>query len=301
MRKILLASTALVAMTSVSAMASDITISGSMNFIYSSDAQDENTDGLALGSASDFESETDVNINFTNTTDSGITTTLGVGFDEANATDDMTATISSDFGEIKIVSAGADDNYVVTFDEKYNKAGEGTDGENFLLGGATGESIGYKLPTLVSGLTVALQHSNEDTTESFGYGASYNAGVATVGYAFMSSSSATSVTTEYTSANVSGTIAGIGYGIEKNERAAGTSIDEATSWGVSYALDGITLAYESSKSETEAGDYDDYTQVAVSYSIAPGMTAIITSSDVTATDSAATAVEELEAQLKLSF
>jgi len=302
MRKILLASTALVALTSVSAMAADVTISGSMNFIYSSDAQDENTDGSALGSASDFESETDMNVKFSATTDSGITTTLDVGFDEADTDyDDATATISGDFGEIKIVSAGADDNYVISMDNAFDKAGEGTEGEGFELGGSAGESIGYKLPTLVEGLTIAMEHSNEDTTEHFGYGISYDAGVAKVSYAFISESTSTSLNNEYTSVSLTSSVAGINFGIEKNEIAAGTSIDEATLWGVSYALDGITLAYESGKSENENGDYDDYTQVAVSYSVAPGITAVLTSSEVDGIASGTTDVEELEAQLKLSF
>jgi len=302
MRKILLASTALVALTSVSAMAADVTISGSMNFIYSSDTQDENTDGSALGSASDFDSETDLNVNFSATTDSGITTTLNVGIDESNVNDDATATISGDFGEIKIVSAGMDDNYVISMDNAFDKAGEGTEGEGFELGGSTGESIGYKLPTLVEGLTIAMEHSNEDTTEYFGYGLSYDAGVAKVSYAFVTESTTTSLNNEYTSISLTSSVAGINFGIEKNEIAAGTSIDEATLWGVSYALDAITLAYESGVSENESGDFDDYTQIAVSYSVAPGITAVLTSSEVNdIAGSGAADVEELEAQLKLSF
>ena len=67
MRKVLLASTALVALGSVSAMAADITISGSYNFIDMGDG--ENT-ADETGTAN----EGDVNIKFSNTTDSGITT-----------------------------------------------------------------------------------------------------------------------------------------------------------------------------------------------------------------------------------
>jgi hypothetical protein len=305
MRKVLLASTALVALTSVSAMAADVTISGSMNFIYSSDAQDENkagtANGAALGSASDFEAETDMNVMFTATTDSGITTTLNMGVDEADQTDETTATISGDFGEFKIITGNNDDNYVVGMDEAHNKAGEGTAGTSFGLGGVEGESLGYKLPSLVDGLTVAVQHSNEDTTESFGYGVSYNAGIVTATYAYMETDNATSDRTERTSMNLAGSVAGIGFGIEKNEIALGTSIDEATLWGVSYTMDSLTLAYESGASENESGDFDDYTQIAVSYAIAPGITAVLTSSEVNAVAAAATEVEEIEAQLKLSF
>ena len=48
MRKILLASTALVALSSVSAMAADITISGGYNFMFQNDTKDEETDSGAL-------------------------------------------------------------------------------------------------------------------------------------------------------------------------------------------------------------------------------------------------------------
>jgi len=306
MRKILLASTALVALTSVSAMAADVTISGGMNFIYSNDAKDENTDGSALTSASEFSAETDVNIKFSATTDSGITTTLNVGIDESDRTDDKTATISGDFGEIKITTAAgtasqADDNYVTAMDNAFDKAGEGQEGEGFELAGATGETIGYKLPTLVEGLTVAIQHANEDSTESFGYGASYNAGIATVGYAKMSAAGE-----EWTSVNLKGSVAGIAFGVEKNEitgtGGVATSEDEATLWGLAYTMDSITLAYERGASKNESGDFDDYSQIAVSYAVAPGITAIVTSSEVNdVAGSGAADVEELEAQLKLSF
>ncbi len=296
MRKILLASTALVALTSVSAMAADVTISGSASLIYKTDDNNEPSNGDA-GSASAMSSETDVNISFSNTTDSGITATLNAGFDESNNTDDATATISGDFGTIKIIPQGADSNYVVSYDETYDKAGEGTGGEAFGLGGATGESIGYQLPTIVDGLTLAVQHSNEDASESFGYGASFNAGVAKIGYAKMASN-----TTEYTTINLSGSVSGLGFGIEQNKVEAGTSQDEATLWGVSYSMDAITLAYESGAAENESGDVEDYSQIAVSYAVAPGITTVITSSEVNDIDgSNAADVEELEIQLKLSF
>jgi len=296
MRKILLASTALVALTSVSAMAADVTISGSASLIYKTDDNNEPSNGDA-GSASTMSSETDVNISFSNTTDSGITATLNAGFDEGSNTDDATATISGDFGTIKIIPQGADSNYVVSYDETYDKAGEGTGGEAFNLDGATGESIGYQLPTIVDGLTLAVQHSNEDTSESFGYGASFNAGVAKIGYAKMSTN-----TTDYTTINLSGSVSGLGFGIEQNKVEAGTSQDEATMWGISYSMDAITLAYESGAAENESGDVEDYSQIAVSYAVAPGITTVITSSEVNDVDgNNAADVEELEIQLKLSF
>ena len=298
MRKILLASTALVALTSVSAMAADVTISGSASLIYTNDDQNEATTGGSLASASSMGSETDVNIKFSNTTDSGITTTLNAGFDESNNTDDTVATVGGDFGELKIVIDGNDDNYVVGNDEVANMAGEGSAGSSFGLAGATGESIGYKLPSIVDGLTLAIQHSNEDTSESFGYAAKFNAGIVTVGYGKMSTN-----TTDYTSVGIAGSVSGISFGYEKNEVVNGSSEDEATIMGLSYTMDAITLAYETGAAKDEGGDLDDYKQLAVSYAVAPGITTVLTSSEVNnidATDGAAD-VESMEIQLKLSF
>ena len=133
MRKILLASTALVALGSFSAHAADITISGEYNFIYT-------VDGENTADETDTADEGDVNIKFSNTTDSGITTTLNYGLHETGlksnagaahvagadgaAYDDLNASLSSDFGTIYFDSAG-DDVALGGFDAKSDKAGEG--------------------------------------------------------------------------------------------------------------------------------------------------------------------------------
>jgi len=302
MRKILLASTALVALTSVSAMAADVTISGGFNLIYQTDDNNEPTGGAGGTSASTMSSETDVNIKFSNTSDSGITTTLNAGFDENSRTDDASATISGDFGSVMVASGNVagqeDDNFILSMDEAYNKAGEGTTGTTFDLGGDVGESIGYKLPSIVDGLTIAVQHTNETASESFGYGASYDAGIAKIAYARMATNEE-----DYTSINLSGSVAGVSFGYTKNTiEDDGTSEDEATNWGVSYTMDAITLAYETGKAKNESGDLDDYKQIAVAYSVAPGITTILTSSEVNEIATAgADDAEQMEIQLKLSF
>ena len=72
-------------------------------------------------------SEADVNIKFSNTTDSGITSTLNYGFDESGNTpaEDLSATMSGDFGAITFDSVG-DDGALGGFDGRADKAGEGT-------------------------------------------------------------------------------------------------------------------------------------------------------------------------------
>ena len=110
-------------------------------------------------------------------------------------------------------------------------------------------------------------------------------------------------TTDYTSVNVSATLAGVAFGLEQNKVEAGTSKDEATLMGVSYTMDSLTLAYETGSAKNESGDLDDYKQIAISYAVAPGITTVITSSEVNQIDTTngAADVEEMEIQLKVSF
>ena len=301
MRKILLATTAIVALTSVSAMAADVTISGSHNFIYSNNDKDDpaGEDGNT-GSASELENESDVNINFSNTTDSGITTTLSMGFDEAGRTDDANATLSSDFGTLRFVAdlgSQTDDSMVMTFDEAYNKAGEGSGGVSNALSAEAGESISYQLPSIVDGLTIAVSHTNEDTTESFGYGIRYDAGVAVVQHASISNN-----TSEMKSTNIGATVGAISLGAEQNKTTTGAAESESTLYGVSYTMDAITIGYEAGSTKDQTGaTTNDYSQLGIAYAVAEGIAFHITNSEVDDVADDTTDVEELELQLKLSF
>ena len=301
MRKILLATTAIVALTSVSAMAADVTISGGANLIYSNDDKDDPAGASGnTGSASELKSEADVNINFSATSDSGITTTMSVGFDQASLTDDANASISGDFGTIKFVAdlgGQTDDSVVNGFDEAHNKAGEGTAGKSNGLATQAGESISYTLPSVVDGLTIAVAHTNEDTTESFGYGIAYDMGVAKIQYATIANN-----TEDLKSMNISTSVGGISLGYEQNKKETATTEDESTLYGASYTMDAVTLAYEAGSTKDKSGaTTDDYSQMAVSYSVATGVTLIITNSEVDDQTSANADVEEMEIQLKLAF
>jgi len=297
MRKILLASTALVAMTSVSAMAADVSISGSTAFSYVNDDKHDN----ATSSASSFGVESDIAISFSMTADNGMTATMVYGFDDADgAADDASATLGGDFGEIKIVNSGLDPNYVQAMDETFDKVGEGSHSAT-LLGGVTGDSIGFKLPSIVDGLTIAVQTSNETNGESFGYGVQYDAGVVKVTSAKIANS-----TEEYSSASLTTAVSGIALAVEQNKKEVvegTTDEDETTAYGLSYALDGgVTLAYEAGSTKDDDGStQSDYSQFAVTYAIAPGIKAVVTQSeldDQTATDDD---VESMDIQLQLSF
>ena len=299
MRKLLLASTALVALGSVSAHAADISISGGYNFIYTIDG--ENT-ADETGTAA----EGDVNIKFSNTTDSGITTTLNYGMHETGlsgsgaAYDDLNASMSADWGTLMFDSAG-DDNALGGFDGKSDKAGEGSQ-TNALQGimGTGNLSLGYKLPSIMDGLTIAI--SNSDTSadgEYFGYGIGYDMGMVNVSYVKEASN-----TVENTYAGLGATFGEISVGIDSVDLDKGAAANnrEALGYGVSYAMGDITLAYEMGSLDDGSGtEISNHTQIAASYTVATGITAVFTQSEVDVAAAGGADEDKMEVQLKLSF
>ena len=322
MRKILLASTALVAMTSVSAMAADITISGGYDFKYQNDTKKEDTD------AGSFSSEADIDIKFSNTTDSGMTTTFAVGLHETGlksskseakevdtetsdgaAFDDLNASLSGDFGTIYFDAAG-DDVAIGGMDEKADKAGEGKD-EGMSSGyrggilGTSGTTLGYKLPSVVDGLTIALSHG-EGAGEYFGYGIGYDAGMFDVSYVKEATNAA-----DNTYIGAGAAMGDISFGIEQvtYEDADTPANDRKTeAMGVSYAMGDITLAYEmgSMDDEDKSEEIENHKQIAVTYAVASGIKLTLTNSEVDSNDAGtvgddANDKEMTEVQLTLSF
>lgn len=309
MRKILLASTALVALGSFSAHAADITISGGFNFIYTVDGENT-TDETGTGA------EGDVNIKFANTTDSGITTTLNYGMHETGlkansgaahvagadgaAYDDLNASMSGDFGSVMFDLAG-DDTALGGFDAKSDKAGEGS--QTGALQGIMGTgnlAVGYKLPAVMDGLTIAVNSS--DTTangEYFGYGIGYDMGMINVAYVKEATN-----TVEQTYAGLGATFGEISIGVDSVDQDNGSAANnrEAIGYGVSYAMGDITLAYEMGSLDNGAStDISDHTQIAASYAVAPGITAVFTQSEVDVVAASGTDEDKMELQLKLSF
>jgi len=275
--------------------------------------------------AGSFSSEGDVNIKFSNTTDTGLTTTLNYGMhetglkssakgdslaDNANyensdgaAYDDLNASLSGDFGTLYFDPAG-DDVALGGFDEKADKAGEGTDsgmssGYRGGILGASGTTIGYKLPTVVDGLTIALSHG-EGAGEYFGYGIGYDAGMFSIGYVAESTN-----TVDNKVVSVGLNVAGISFGADQvtyEDADDATAERKTVAYGASYTMDAITLAYEigSQDNENTNAEEENHKQLQVSYAVAPGITAIVSSSEVDAATNT-NDKEVLEVQLKLSF
>ena len=301
MRKVLLASTALFALSSVSAMATDISISGSSEMVLDM-GNSADSDDSALAS------ETDVNINFSNTSDSGITTTLNYGIDEGGANDDMIVTISGLAGLTMSYTNAGDDHALTAGDiEASGTAEENTPtvnsatnltGEmhaNTYTGGLPGignDHITVTLPSMVDGLTIAGSlgntaatgdHDTADATtgEAASYRITYNAGVATVVYGEVRGHTQTD-----THLGVSVPLGAATIMIAQNSNDEALVDNSATLVGVTYALDdALTLGFEMDKGEngTAAQDYD-MTSVGATYVITEGLSASLTSAETDSAD-----------------
>ena len=287
MRKILLASTAIVALTSVSAMASDITISGSSSLIMSDDAANTNGGGT-------IDAEMDMSVNFSNTMDNGMTAGMSFAFDEniGGGFDGMSWTLGGDFGTLKVTPDGTSSNYIAAMDDTGNYAGEGADITADILGSARtggGTAVGLSLPA-VSGIALAIEAGQD----WFGAGATMGVGPASINIAQIKGAQ-----TDGTSASVELGFGDITVGYEQNKTESGATELEGTIMGAKYVMGATTIAYEKMDHKTGNTKDKSSTQLQASYTITPGVTAVVSSSDLSG--SAITDQEITEVQLKVSF
>jgi len=294
MRKVLLATTALVAMTG--AAAAEVTVNGYYEFNYTSTNDDRTSTYDAMGD------DTEVHISFNDTSDNG----LGYGMKveiETSAESDLAANndeasmyISGDFGKITLGQndgAAEDHAFFMGNTHSYGQfSGHqtvlGSGGAALTVSNGVEYSVGsdaikvkYSSPSM-SGFnfsySIAGQSSasdSEDTEVGVGYstdiggvGISINAG------AFDSGESTD--TGETTFQNIVISNGDVAIGAAMSNSSTGTTSDIDTSaLVVTYALsDDTTLAvdYISSKNGV-AGDKDELTGVGfgISYMVAPGL------------------------------
>ena len=277
MRKVLLASTALFALGSVSAMAADISISGSSEMVL--DMGDS-----ATADDSNLVMEHDIAITFSNTSDSGITTSMVYGMDDANnAADDLQVTISGDFGSLSYTAA-ADDHALTSMDiEASGTAEENTATPAGYVGALPGignNHVTYTLPTIVDGLTIKASAGNTAADgEAASYAAAYNAGVISVVYGEVRGHTQTD-----THVGVSIPMGAATIMLAQNSNDEDGSDNSATLIGATYKVsDALTVGLENDTGEdgTAANDYT-MTSFGATYTIAPGLSASITSAEMDA-------------------
>jgi len=300
MRKILLASTALVAFGTVAANAADVTLSGATNWEYISYDNASDTEGT---NGTYFDHDFDMDVAFTETLDNGLTTKMAFGVSESGV-DDGYLSIAGDFGTVKMIhSSGGimggaiaetvvDDKTTLTVGLA-NKHDEGA-------GESTSSGIQYTLPPM-GGFTLAGEMRDSGVANKSNYTAimgTYSAAVGdggsmkiNYGQSTVDDSGVTGATagTDASSAGVTFSMADFAIsGSRHTYKDNGNTYDYATDiLNVQYSgIDGIVLnAFQKSGEDDLETSYDwASTAASVTYTIATGLSVSLTVTDSEVTD-----------------
>ena len=312
MRKILLASTALVAM-GVSAASADITLSGDAKWTYSSwsltgSTANNNTFATtnALTIASSFAS------------DNGLTYGTSHSMTQGTTNDGQKLYVSGSFGELRFGGATAGDAFDMSADVadgEVNKTSAAFDGDS-KAAMADDNAVSYFTPSIngfSAGAAVgdAGATSDADVAE---YGLSYSqdVGGASVKLSYASGDTSKSASSADDGLSATSMGASITYGdltvtlASNSYKADNGSFDyDGTGVGVSYVLqEGLTLkAHTKSADDSKDATYDS-NEVAASltYVVAPGLTANVAYTDYDLTDGGTkTSGSATSAYLKVAF
>ena len=292
MRKILLASTALVAL-GVSAASADISISGSGKWSYTSNS---NSDDVTDESGDSTSTSMGITVSSSFASDSGLTYGTSHTLTDG-AADGSKVYVTGSFGEVRFGGDSAGDAFKTNADV--------TDGESAVAAGFHGAAttgaagtngISYFTPS-VNGFSAGVSYgdagaaagANNDATE---LGASYSQSVGDA-----------TVTIKYATTDVSETDAGADDGSTRTSMGAtvamgdlsitvssntqkadatGGGDESGTGVGISYVLsEGLTLKAHTMSSDDDDNSSVDNSETAASltYVIAPGLTANVAYTD----------------------
>jgi len=322
MRKVLLTSTALVALGGVSA-ASAIDVSGGYSFDYRDTSNTGANADAANVSGDTFGSDGNIDFSGSTTTDSGLTIGGMVRLETNNTTartaaiEDQGAYISGDFGYIMLGQTDGIvdgmDNFMTSGDVQ--EVGNATTASAALTAPLRGTSnvtdneatgkIGYR-SNEISGFQFGISHedagsaatNNNDLTSWI---VTYDLGVAKIGYAAakIKNASNTGADTSESHYGASTSFAGVGlnvgFGSAKVAGAAGTantSKIDTVDFEVTYDVNDAASVYLTSvkseeKTGTDAGDKLSGQSYGLSYTIAPGASVLIEYTDSDYTDASA--------------
>jgi len=306
MRKVLLTTTALVALGGVSA-ASALDISGQYEFNYTN--ADNGTVHTGGQNSNSFTSDGNIDFSGSTTTDAGLTfggmIRLGTNTSASPDIEDQGLYVSGDFGYIMMGQTDGVVDGMNNFMEgsDYVNIGAGTTNSalaslGVLLNGSTGlgdseqaGKIGYRSPE-ISGFQVGFsledagETSKADTSSMM---ATYDMGVIKIGYGSSStpSGTATGADTTRVQYGVGGSLNGFTYaaswGTDKVSNVSGTSGNsskiDTSDFLIAYDMDNVSFYYNVLTSEektgTNIGDKLDHNEFGINYTIAPGVSALL--------------------------
>ena len=295
MRKVLLATTALVAMGGVSAASADITLSGTASYNYITNSGTGSTGTLAgPGNAEDVDMSTtvDANIAMSSALDNGMSISGLVSLDEGGV-DDSGWSIAGDFGTLAF-GGTANDGFGAT-------ATGLTADEGITLsttdGGATPAAVTIPYKTVhndfiphsnvsltlpaVSGFQLGVGITDGATSAADGtqWGLKYSmdAGSMTVDVAYASASTGTSGS-DASSAGLTLTMGDTKVVVASNETGTYTATSVGASYKVSDALTVQGYTGSTDKSDTGAYEVED-TAIGATYTVTTGLTVSVTHND----------------------
>ena len=285
MRKVLLATTALVALGGISAASADISVTASSSFNYVT-----TNGGAETAEDRDVNTQVDVGINASTVLDNGMSVSATLAFDEASAGqsadgDDAGMTIGGDFGTLAFggiasatLGAMATD---VTADEGMDLADDYTNPTDEHV---PNMDISYAMPA-VSGVSIMLGMVDGDddktggtTSDGSGFGVTYTMAGSmpvTVNYTSYSTGSDASDVSSL-GAKVTAGAATIIAAVNETGTFTGTSV------GATYAVsDALTIqAFTGTGEKSDDSDFEsELSGVGLTYTVTPGMKVSLTQND----------------------
>jgi len=318
MRKLLLGTTALAAAATLTANAAlaDVSISGMMEWNYNS-----RSSNIVAKDGTTFGTDSDMQISFSNKTDSGLDIGMTVDFDTdggALGNDETSLTIGGGFGKVTLgMNDAAADSYIQDESDLIQEdqgpiqaSATVSTSSSMALGQGDNNKITYHLPAM-GGLTAGVSHTDSGETgasDSTSMGAKYSmeaAGAAlTLSYATSTTDNATQDIDSSTMGLkiVSGDISMI---ISQGKYEANGDDRDNMGASVSYKLnDTMTVGAYTFDSENDLVAGEEYSRsgAEVAYTIASGLTAVLNVDDYdykTGTNSATVADSGTNSRLTL--
>ena len=282
MRKVLFATTALVALGGVSAASADISVGGSASHnIVNGSGDGYGTDSQSMSTTVDF------GISGSSTLDNGMTVAGGIDLDEnadsTNAIDDSGFTLSGDFGTLGFGGYAEAGFGAMAIDVTADEGNALSAGYKVLLPGDEAidhADVSLKLPsisgaTIMVGMSDGTTDDNDGTMAGISYAMDAGGMGVTVAYASSSTGAANSddsqIAAKVTAGDATVTI------------ISGESGDYSNSGvGVTYALnDSLTVQAYTGSTELDTNSAYEVkdTGIGFTYTITPGMSMSVTSND----------------------
>ena len=292
MRKVLLATTALVAIGGVSAASADISVTASSSFNYVTTNTTGNEGATGEAEERQVNTQVDVGISASSVLDNGMTVTAMIGLDESGDGqgadgDDAGMTIGGDFGTLAFGGSASDSlgamSTDVTADEGWDIHANYIDPANEHI---PHMDVSYALPA-VSGVAITVGMVDGDTvgsTENDGNGSGFG-----VTYTMDGSMPVTVNYASYSTGASGSDISSLGASVTAGDATVKVAVNETgtytgTSVGATYAVsDVLTIqAYQGSGDKSDVSAYEaEMSGVGLTYTITPGLKMSITHNDFT--------------------